>query len=138
MVLAGYCPERKHDRAFRLSTDPQTNIPTLTEILEGNAPAVLIGARDAALHAQTLLSASPPPRSPLHVLRDIARDDRFATVGGAVQLGETRGTGFVISGELAMEDGVSYWRGGVDFNHPDFFSGGPLIPALPLIDFNDA
>ena len=131
MVIAGFCQVEQRHRAFRLTTDPVTNVASMEEVLTAEGDNILLGSQSAVAAATQLLDMSLPP---LRALRAIIGDGGHPAVGGPLQYGLTTQDGFRISGELAFNDGVHYWRGGIDFNDPEFQVECPFIPSLAYIE----
>lgn len=133
IFLAGYCPKMKAPRAFKLSTNPQSNLCSCSEILTANSNQIeLSGSGKNATSLQANLSTSP-----LRALKDVIDDITREDVGGAYQYGICTEDFRIFCEYLIDSNGYpAYMRAGLNINtmisanaHDDLFIA-PLIYDL--------
>jgi hypothetical protein len=114
IFLVGFCPKQNIVRAFKLSTNPLTNVHSCTEILNtGYAGLELSGSGKSAASLQANLKINP-----LRALKDVIDDSSRQDVGGSYQYGICENTDFRILCEyLIDEEGwPAYMRAGLNIN----------------------
>lgn len=133
ILIGGYCTEKKVVRVFHLSTDIN-NKHTITEVLtDQNHFFVGTGARQA----EDDLPQNPTDIDYFNILKSVIQGDSVPTVGGNIQYGCFKSTGFVVYGMVELTDAanVHYWRGAIDLNSQEFMDGhGTFIPGFPFVD----
>ncbi len=131
ILIGGNCTKKKAVRVFHLSTDPNFYY-TITEVLtDRNHFFVGSGVRQA----EDDLPQNPTIIDYLNILKSIINDDKFPTVGGNIQYGCFKGSGFVVYGLVEFAEVVHYWRGALDLNSQKFMDEHEtFVPGLPFID----
>ncbi|MEA9786472.1 hypothetical protein VDF90_04245 [Xanthomonas campestris pv. raphani] len=133
IFLVGYCPKARFPRAFKLSTDAQSNTHSCAEILRAHSMQVeLSGSGKNAPSLQANLSTSP-----LRALKDVIDDPTRDDVGGAYQYGICTENFRIFCEYLIDQSGwPAYMRAGLNINtlisanlHDDLFIA-PLICDL--------
>lgn len=131
IFLVGYCPKVKAPRAFKFSTNPQSNTHSCSEILTANSMQVeLSGSGKNAPSLQANLSTSP-----LRALKDVIDDTTRDDVGGAYQYGICTEDFRIFCEYVVDENGLpAYMRAGLDINtmisanaHDDLFIAPLMI-----------
>ena len=139
VVLAGYCPEQKRLRAFKLTTTPQ-NENSCSEVLLADDEYDFIGSGASAARSLVSALAQPPTtRDFIDVLQTVIDDPRVECVGGKIQYAKFVGEYFQTFGVWESDDdGVHYWRGPLDLRSPEFDNADSFVLGYPLIDFHSA
>ncbi|MBX9636069.1 MAG: hypothetical protein K2Q45_00780 [Nitrosomonas sp.] len=134
IFLVGFCLKHNRVRAFKLSTDPNTNKHSCIEILaQGTSKIELSGSGKNAPSLQTKLNTDP-----LRALKDVIDDPTREDVGGPFQYGICTTTDFKIFCEYLIDSAgqPAYMRAGLNINsligandHNDLFIA-PLMYDL--------
>lgn len=114
IFLVGFCLKQEKVRAFKLSTNPTTNIHSCTEILVNGSPRIeLSGSGKTATSLQANLNTNP-----LRALKDVIDDSSRQDVGGSFQYGVCTTKSFEIFCEYLIDpNGIpAYMRAGLNIN----------------------
>ncbi|HUO43334.1 MAG TPA: hypothetical protein VMT94_00285 [Burkholderiales bacterium] len=131
ILVGGRCTQKKALRVFHLATD-DSNTHTLTEVLTDKNYCFL---GSGATLAEQMLPQNPEDLDYMNVLRSVISDESVPTIGGHIQYGCFRDSGFVVYGIVELGDGVHYWRGALDLNSKEFMAGhASFVPGFPYID----
>lgn len=131
ILLGGYCTTQEKVRVFHLSTDDLFNY-NVSEILT-DQDYFFIGSGNKIAEAD--LPQQPTDSDYLNILKSVINDDKYPTVGGHIQYGCFKKSGFVVYGVIEFAENVHYWRGALDLNSEAFMDGHKtFVPGLPFID----
>lgn len=114
IFLVGFCPRTRTSRAFKLSTDPNANRHSCSEILAaGGSQIELAGSGKSAASLQKKLQSEP-----LRALKDVIDDPTRPDVGGAYQYGMCASNDFRIFCEYSIDSSgcPAYMRAGLNIN----------------------
>ena len=134
ILIGGYCTEKRIVRAFHLSTDANNN-HAIEEVLTDHNH-FFVGS--GKIQAEDDLPQSPIEIDYFNILKSVIQDGSIPTVGGNIQYGCFKDSGFVVYGIIdlakAAKD-VHYWRGALDLNSQEFMDGHEtFVPGFPYVD----
>lgn len=131
ILIGGYCTTQKKVRVFHLNTDTLFH-QSITEVLT-DQNYFFIGS--GKKQAEDDLPQNPDDSDYLNILKSIINDVKFPSVGGNIQYGCFKESGFVVFGMYEFTENVHYWRGALDLNSKEFMDGHEtFVPGLPFID----
>lgn len=131
IIFSGWCVSKDRYHAFYFKRTGLTSYD-FREVAMNDGEFMAIGSGSTAFNK--IVIAPARQRAVIEALELVINDPAETAVGGNVQYGRFKGEQFQPHGVARVDQGMSYWRGLLDLNHPEFMGKNGIMTNFPFLD----